>query len=194
MISLQLMNIFGVCNLGRNALCTCSRGTPSSSGDGSLVTRANWQASAGINDRPGRRSPRRTLPKRICRDVTAGVLQGGQLDFSAMEIPDFPVPDSQESAFSFAAASTSQDVPSAADSKLWREVTQSIGVDGWVATQELTQPVVIRALEHGYRRSEHRIFGIPSRIRCAMLARFASSDAPRLSNTRHMQRHLNTNL
>ena len=127
-ISLQAMNICGDCNFDRDAWCICSRGTPRSSGDGRFVTGANWQASVGSNNsggalasaswaptshRPDRMSPRKTPPKRTCRDVTAAMLHGRHLDYCGMKILDFPVPDSQESIFSFAAASASLDVSSA---------------------------------------------------------------------------------
>ena len=59
----------------------------------------------------GRLSPRKTPPKKACRDVTASVLQGGQLDFSGITIPSFPVGESQDSVFTFAALG-SQDASS----------------------------------------------------------------------------------
>ena len=100
-----------------------STGEPLPSGfvaGGNLVTGEHWQASVDPQcsrgssstsnvqaiDRADRRSPRQTPPKRTCRDVTSSVLHGGQLDFSGMEVSDFPValdatnilvPSSQES-------------------------------------------------------------------------------------------------
>ena len=59
----------------------------------------------------GRLSPRKTPPKKACRDVTSSVLQGGQLDFAGIAIPSFPVGQSQDSVFTFA-ASGSQDASS----------------------------------------------------------------------------------
>ena len=85
---------------------------PGFSGGGNLVNGANWEASVGSSSirgasastsrlptshRAGQMSPRNTPPKKTCRSVTAAVLQGGQLNFSNIDIPDFLIPDSQES-------------------------------------------------------------------------------------------------
>ena len=88
-------------------VCSPTPLVASSSGSGAASTSTS---SAPISQRAGRLSPRKTPPKKTCRSVTATVVQGGQLDFSAMPIPDFPMPDSQESAFSFGAHDVSQDV------------------------------------------------------------------------------------